>query len=456
MRPMLRLNMHQPTPEEEQIRYESYTRLRQKMHRLVRAEGCDSRRGWVRAFERWQYLAKTHEMEHLDTASVPLEPLIPSMASGNPAGALLITDLQRLDNMPEGAAKRVAEQIVADSARLSRALAARIQQRVKTASAAVDETARHGSTEMVAKVTAAWASAGQVEVSSDQHNGDLRLRLGAQATGPLAAAGLANQLRVFTVGRARADWLHEQWRMCVPTTNNDADDGVPARFYEDVFCLLVRYAALEGKGWQAAVPRPVFPALHTHFGVVAECFASPLNAHLPSYCSLFRDVDASFGSLGSFFSFHPTEGSFEVNPPFVQQLMVVATDRMEALLRAATGPMSYAVVVPAWTSDPHFPRLLTSPYCTGHVVVAAADHAYCDGHQHESSLASGTHLYRPAPFDTAVFFLQNEAGRARWPLTAAAEADLRRAFQEAQPPAEFVRRQAENGGLYVPKGRRKE
>jgi hypothetical protein len=50
-------------------------------------------------------------------------------------------------------------------------------------------------------------------------------------------------------------------------------------------------------------------------GVSVECFASPLNCHLPAFCSAFPDTDAAFGSLGSFFDFFPTEGSFQVNPP---------------------------------------------------------------------------------------------------------------------------------------------
>jgi len=54
---------NKPTPSEELLRFEGYTRLRQRMYELIRKEGCDSRRGWVRAFERWQYSAKTFEWE---------------------------------------------------------------------------------------------------------------------------------------------------------------------------------------------------------------------------------------------------------------------------------------------------------------------------------------------------------------------------------------------------------
>jgi hypothetical protein len=52
-----------------------------------------------------------------------------------------------------------------------------------------------------------------------------------------------------------------------------------------------------------------------HFGVKHECFASPLNAELASFNSLFPDTDSFFGGRGSFFDFAPLTGSFECNPP---------------------------------------------------------------------------------------------------------------------------------------------
>lgn len=61
---------------------------------------------------------------------------------------------------------------------------------------------------------------------------------------------------------------------------------------------------------------PVLDVLHTHFGTCMECFASPLNCRWPRFCSLFADTDAPFGSVGSFFKFTPSRGSFEANPPF--------------------------------------------------------------------------------------------------------------------------------------------
>lgn len=74
--------------------------------------------------------------------------------------------------------------------------------------------------------------------------------------------------------------------------------------------------------------------------------------------------------------------------------------------------MSFIVVVPAWKEDAHWSLLINNPYYQGHFVIDAADHSYCDGFQHENTLSSSSKgsLYRPAPFDTALFFLQNDQG----------------------------------------------
>jgi hypothetical protein len=92
------------------------------------------------------------------------------------------------------------------------------------------------------------------------------------------------------------------------------------RFHNDLLCVLLRYHALQGHGFQAAAGEHVFRALLQHVGASMECFASPLNCHFAPFCSAFPDTDAPFGSLGDFFTFHPSRGSFQANPPFVPKV----------------------------------------------------------------------------------------------------------------------------------------
>lgn len=50
-----------------------------------------------------------------------------------------------------------------------------------------------------------------------------------------------------------------------------------APFRSALFCLLLRYDTLGGDGFQASLSPRAFDVLRDHFGVKAECFASPLN-----------------------------------------------------------------------------------------------------------------------------------------------------------------------------------
>lgn len=86
---------------------------------------------------------------------------------------------------------------------------------------------------------------------------------------------------------------------------------------------------------QAAVHPEVLDELRKHFETQQECFASPFNCRWPSFCSMFADTDGPFGSRGDFFSFGPTQGSFEANPPFDQAFVARMTVHMHKLLNSA-------------------------------------------------------------------------------------------------------------------------
>lgn len=199
-------------------------------------------------------------------------------------------------------------------------------------------------------------------------------------------------------------------------------------FLLHVWRMILRYQAVfgpgrfEGGGLHAAIPSAVFQCLQDRLGVTVECFASPLNATLSQYCSMFPDTDAVFGSKGSFFDFEPTEGSFEANPPFVEEILVLMIERMAMLLDKASGPMSFCVFLASWTDTPAWPLLQHSPFMRREISLPAREHVYVSGHQH----------LNPAVFDavhsSTVFVLQNDAGAALWPASVAFERDLREAF----------------------------
>ena len=126
--------------------------------------------------------------------------------------------------------------------------------------------------------------------------------------------------------------------------------------------------------------------LGQRLGVGLECFASPLNTRYDRFCSAFADVDRPFGSLGSFFDFHPSDGSFEANPPFEPQTLLAAVRHAEELLVAserADRALSFAFVVPTWEQLPFHHQLRHSRWLRGRLLTLdAASHAFVDGAQH--------------------------------------------------------------------------
>ncbi|XP_066558286.1 mRNA (2'-O-methyladenosine-N(6)-)-methyltransferase [Amia ocellicauda] len=197
------------------------------------------------------------------------------------------------------------------------------------------------------------------------------------------------------------------------------DDQRFEKFLSRVWCLIKRYQVMfgsgvhEGTGLQGALPVPVFEALHQHFGVSFECFASPLNCYFKQFCSAFPDTDGFFGSRGPFLNFSPVSGSFEANPPFCEELMDAMVTHFEDLLERSTEPLSFIVFVPEWR-DPPTPaltRMESSRFKRHQLTVTAFEHEYRSGSQH---ICKREELYYKAVHGTAVLFLQNAAGFAKW------------------------------------------
>ncbi|XP_033009815.1 mRNA (2'-O-methyladenosine-N(6)-)-methyltransferase [Lacerta agilis] len=197
------------------------------------------------------------------------------------------------------------------------------------------------------------------------------------------------------------------------------DDSAFERFLPRVWCLLRRYQMMfgtglyEGTGLQGALPVHVFEALHKLFGVSFECFASPLNCYFKQYCSAFLDTDGYFGSRGPCLDFFPISGSFEANPPFCEELMDAMVSHFEKLLEASNEPLSFIVFIPEWR-DPPTPaltRMEQSRFKRHQLILPAFDHEYRSGSQH---VCKKEEMYYKAVHNTAVLFLQNNSGFAKW------------------------------------------
>ena len=212
-------------------------------------------------------------------------------------------------------------------------------------------------------------------------------------------------------------------------------------FLRRVFCVLARYELLSGTsdGYQMAFPDVGFKWLRDRVGVTAECFASPLNCWNDRFCSVARDTDHFFGSMGNFFHFSGAippslegevdpqgGGSFEANPPFVESIMNEMAGKIEEILSVADGkPFSFVVVVPAWKDCLGIDIMTNSKHLRPHpkyvLCLEKKKHNYRPGMQHRTE-----HAEQPSNVDTLVFFLQNDAGARRWPVSVSMAEELNR------------------------------
>jgi len=82
-----------------------------------------------------------------------------------------------------------------------------------------------------------------------------------------------------------------------------------------------------------------------------EAFAGTLNSNLPNYCSLFYDVEGSFGSQGSFLTMSVKECDYQViisNPPYITNVMDDSSHKLLQFLKTCDGVV--IVIIPDWRS----------------------------------------------------------------------------------------------------------
>ncbi|KAF0973955.1 hypothetical protein FDP41_007039 [Naegleria fowleri] len=204
---------------------------------------------------------------------------------------------------------------------------------------------------------------------------------------------------------------------------NEERDPEMKEFKYRLYTLIRRYQTFfgdssseEGANFHAALPEKGFDFLYREFQVCHECFASPINCYFNSFCSAFPDTDVYFGSRGSFFEFRPTRGFFECGPPYTLEVMNKTARYCLELLKASNEPLAFAVFVPEWT-DTEYGNILHpdhTPFCTGHLLAEQGKHEYVIGMQH---FKENDQRYWTLPFPTHVYFLQNEEGKKKWPIT---------------------------------------
>ena len=223
-------------------------------------------------------------------------------------------------------------------------------------------------------------------------------------------------LRWVTVSGAEAPVVVSAATLQKLRTLYRGDASSENEFLQRAAALLLRYDAIGGAGLHASLGADVHEALREAAGCAYECCASPLNTYFGTgaYCSPFADVEAPFGSRGSFAAFSPARGSFEVNPPFGDGMIdAVVCHLLRLLAGAGGGGGAHLRRRPAGVA--RLARLARARRFAAAAPAAARrrrDHGFVDGAQHARRAS-----FRQSPYDSTLFFLQSDAAHAARPLS---------------------------------------
>ena len=267
-----------------------------------------------------------------------------------------------------------------------------------------------------------------------------RMELGKSGPPPLAITVLHDNTSkvTFTCGDSFSCSLllsYYEKLKCLYRGDIKEEGDAKEVFHLRVVTMLARYHALAGAiptdthtnaGFHASVHPDLSIALKRHLSVTAECFANPLNTNTLFFCSLFPDTDRWFGSVGSFFGFSPSEGSYHCNPPFDVTIVERTARRLQSMLDStsnttSTTPLSFFVVVHHTDHDKMDSTLdaFKNKYLRQFRLLPRESATYVDGHAHTSETPCFT-----LRGGTLALLLQNDAAQRLWPSATVLKAVL--------------------------------
>lgn len=186
--------------------------------------------------------------------------------------------------------------------------------------------------------------------------------------------------------------------------------GDPHCFKFYMFEMGFNYYMLEGQSFQWCIPPQSLQILEKTLAVNTELFASPSNALVPNYYSLFY-VDRYFGASGNFFNIDPTSilmGTYEVNPPFIEQLFIESSKiicNMLQISQQTNQDLLFIYIMPDWLDSGGYQYMVNSGYLIEEIVLKHNEHYYF--HSMKNRLIS-------ANFETHVLIVGTRKAKERW------------------------------------------
>jgi len=179
------------------------------------------------------------------------------------------------------------------------------------------------------------------------------------------------------------------------------------------FCMFemgFNYYMLDGHSFQWCIPPKALTTLDKTLSLKTEFFASPINATLSNYYSLF-EVDKYFGAIDNFFNldlFQSIEGTYEINPPFIEYIFIESSKIVVSLLKnnqKMGHDLLFLYVMPNWVDSKGYQMLTQSGFLLDEICLAEKNHFY-----HQST----KHKLISANFESHVLVVGTSMAKIRW------------------------------------------
>jgi len=149
-------------------------------------------------------------------------------------------------------------------------------------------------------------------------------------------------------------------------------------FPYDIIRMILRYGIFDTSSQQWSIGIDLYETISELFDISFETFASPLNFNMYRFCSIFKDTDSIFGSVGSFYSLkcehlilQNIKGVF-FNPPYLPILMKKCSSQCLALLDEMNkNKFDFTIFsfLPNWDDADYIKSLIKSKYMVEYKVV---------------------------------------------------------------------------------------
>ena len=149
-------------------------------------------------------------------------------------------------------------------------------------------------------------------------------------------------------------------------------------FPYDIIRMILRYGIFDTSSQQWSIGIDLYETISELFDISFETFASPLNFNMYRFCSIFKDTDSIFGSVGSFYNLkyqnlilQNIKGVF-FNPPYLPILMKKCSSQCLTLLdKMNKHKFDFTIFsfLPNWDDADYIQSLIKSKYMVEYKIV---------------------------------------------------------------------------------------